>query len=288
MKKAIKSILASIIRKLCWIAAYKGIIPRDNFIDIFPHDKVETKYGSIIFYAPSTVIHWRSKTFFEKEPETLAWIDSFEPGGLFWDIGANVGLYALYAARKGHDVFAFEPVYQNTFVLSRNIYLNGLDDKIKPLPVALARSSKIDDIFMQRPSLGEAENSFGIDKDWRGVQYNTVYRQGTVGFSIDDFLSFFKAKVPAYIKVDVDGLEYEIVYGMSCTLMRPELKEILLELCIDDERYPELLAFLLKNGFILKYKKHSTLFDGTEYKNVYNHVFCRQDALQGVDNAATK
>jgi hypothetical protein len=32
--------------------------------------------------------------------ELIEWIDGFRPNGVFWDIGANVGLCALYAALR--------------------------------------------------------------------------------------------------------------------------------------------------------------------------------------------
>jgi len=40
---------------------------------------------------------WRFKTLFEKEPETIDWINSFRKEDVFWDIGANVGIYSIWA-----------------------------------------------------------------------------------------------------------------------------------------------------------------------------------------------
>ena len=60
-----------------------------------------------------------------KEPETLEWIDQFKGDKIvFWDIGANVGLYSIYAALKHKDIqiISFEPSVNNLRVLSRNIY----------------------------------------------------------------------------------------------------------------------------------------------------------------------
>ena len=42
-----------------------------------------------------------SKYFFSKEPETLEWIDNFsKDSSIFWDIGANIGLYSIYNSIK--------------------------------------------------------------------------------------------------------------------------------------------------------------------------------------------
>jgi len=40
---------------------------------------------------------YRAESFWNKEPETLVWIESFTNGDTFFDVGANIGIYALYA-----------------------------------------------------------------------------------------------------------------------------------------------------------------------------------------------
>ena len=40
----------------------------------------------------------RVRSLFSKEPITLAWIDSFTESETVYDIGANVGMYTIYAA----------------------------------------------------------------------------------------------------------------------------------------------------------------------------------------------
>ena len=45
-------------------------------------------------------ISWRVRTILDKEPDTIEWIDNFSIDNndnfIFWDIGANIGLYSLY------------------------------------------------------------------------------------------------------------------------------------------------------------------------------------------------
>ena len=75
----------------------------------------------------------RAKTYSKKEPDTLDWLDSFESGSCYFDIGANIGQYSLYPAKKyGKDVqiFAFEPQSNNYYALNKNIYLNNLSNHI--------------------------------------------------------------------------------------------------------------------------------------------------------------
>ncbi len=55
----------------------------------------------------------------------IEWIDSIDSGSTFWDIGANIGLYSIYGAVKGLNVLSFEPSALNTFLISKNIEING-------------------------------------------------------------------------------------------------------------------------------------------------------------------
>src|SRR6185437_4913944 len=80
---------------------------------------------SLRLATPNWLADWRVNTFATKEPETLDWIDSLPEGAVLWDIGANVGLYSVYAAKARRcRVWAFEPSVFNVELLARNIFLN--------------------------------------------------------------------------------------------------------------------------------------------------------------------
>ena len=83
---------------------------------------------------PSTL--WRANTFASKEPETLAWIDGMCREDVLWDIGANVGLYTVYAAKRVKSVL-FEPSIFNLELLGRNCSVNEVEDKVVIFPIAL-------------------------------------------------------------------------------------------------------------------------------------------------------
>jgi hypothetical protein len=55
---------------------------------------------TVYLTTPNFLTRYMHKTFFTKEPETLAWIDIFERGSVFYDVGANIGLYSIYAVKK--------------------------------------------------------------------------------------------------------------------------------------------------------------------------------------------
>ena len=94
--------------------------------------------------APNPLNKYRIKTFSTKEPETLAWIDSFKKNSVFWDVGANIGLYSIYAAKASScKVFAFEQSVFNLELLAKNININNLSLQIAIFPIALSNKSGI-------------------------------------------------------------------------------------------------------------------------------------------------
>ena len=99
------------------------------------HNTIYHGATSIVLSTPNALCQYRAKSFSTKEPETLSWLDAIPEGSVFWDVGANVGLYSIYAAKKNRvTVFAFEPSVFNLEFLARNIFLNDLQvHKIKLL-----------------------------------------------------------------------------------------------------------------------------------------------------------
>src|SRR5215467_14181444 len=77
-------------------------------------ERIHTARGSVAFYCLGDLAQWRAQTLLAKEPETIEWIDSFADGDTFWDIGANIGIYSVYAAvSRRVRVLAFEPSAAN-------------------------------------------------------------------------------------------------------------------------------------------------------------------------------
>ena len=72
-------------------------------------------------YDYGEICRYRASSFLYKEPETIRWIDSFEVEDSFLDIGANIGIYSLYAATKGIKATCIEPDALNFALLNMNI-----------------------------------------------------------------------------------------------------------------------------------------------------------------------
>ena len=64
--------------------------------------RTELKFGEISaqYVTPNTATRWRVDTLFEKEPITIEWIAGFKPDDVLIDVGANVGMYTIWAAKS--------------------------------------------------------------------------------------------------------------------------------------------------------------------------------------------
>lgn len=203
------------------------------------------------FHIPNWITLYRAETFSSKEPETLAWIDKFEKNSIFWDIGANVGLYSIYAAKTKHSItYAFEPSFFNLEFLVKNINKNNLQNKINIVPIALSDNNCINTFNMSNIEWGGALSTFSKSYDQNGNNLKIEFNYNTVGITANDACKFFNIPRPNYIKIDVDGIEHLILSGMSNIL--DETKEILIELNDNFiEQAEKSYNFLNSHGFTL-------------------------------------
>jgi FkbM family methyltransferase len=236
------------------------------------HNNLELKFA-----APNSLCRFRSNTFSTKEPETLAWIDGLNEGSILWDIGANVGLYSVYAVKKRNcKVFAFEPSVFNLELLARNINLNGMSDQIALVPIALTDQSGFSKLRMTSTDLGGALSTFGKDYGWDGQTIKQVFEFQTLGLSIENVVENLSIPVPDYIKMDVDGIEHLILEGGESVLKK--IKGILIEVNDDfHEQASQCELLLTKAGLILKDKLHSEYVASSKagFQNCFNQIWVR-------------
>jgi FkbM family methyltransferase len=219
---------------------------------------------------------WRFDTLLEKEPETIEWIESFKAGETLWDIGANVGIYSIYAAQQGINVVAFEPHFANYFQLCINIMLNNLQEKILPLCLALSDKKSVSTINLASIDFGTSMSSFGSNLDFRGNAFNPAFRQGMVGYDIDKLVTDFGLTPPNYFKIDVDGIELKIVEGGQRIFSDPAVKSISIELVDTDQMQVQSVTDILENaGLHFIHKKQNPAFATPQTKDVLNFLYRR-------------
>lgn len=216
---------------------------------------VPTTEGMLHFMTPTHLLQARAGSMLSKEPDTTSWIDSFKSGDVFWDVGANVGVFSLYAARR-RDVrtLAFEPSADNYMVLCKNVEMNDLGDRLVPYCIALAGNTELGVLNSPSRQMGAALHQFGLrgetSRYWHGEI--STFAQGVVGFTIDDFIRQFQPLFPTRLKIDVDGLEWPILQSARQTLHDQRLQSVMVELPVSSEaECGRAIAWLSAAGFDL-------------------------------------
>lgn len=152
-------------------------------------------------------------------------------GGLFLDIGANVGSYTILAVKAGQaDALCVEPAPLAFARLQRNLRCNDISHRCDARQVVAGG--------------GHGSIRFSTDQDTTnhvvGADYSGSSSEVPV-FSVDDLL---EGRSAAVWKVDVEGFETQVLSGASSGLSDPAVKVVLLE---GDE--PVIREQMLQRGF---------------------------------------
>ena len=127
-----------------------------------PRCEIEHAGTRMIFATPNSGTKWRVDTIHSKEPCTLEWIASFDRADVLVDIGANVGMYTVWAAAtRGVNVFAFEPEAQNYALLNRNILFNRLQQRVKAYCIGLSDTAGLSELYMADVVAGGSCHALG-------------------------------------------------------------------------------------------------------------------------------
>jgi FkbM family methyltransferase len=241
--------------------------------------KLNGKDVPFSFYTPNPLARLRAETFSTKEPETLEWIDKYAPeGGVFFDIGTNVGLYSIYHAKtKGGITYSFEPSVFNLKLLVKNINLNNCQDKIKIIANPLTSANSFADFNLQSTTESGALSSFGVDYGHDGKKLNIQTSYKTLGFSLDYLVeNNIISDRPSTIKIDVDGIEHLILRGATQVLSNPSCRSVLIE--VNDsflELATEVDTILKEAGFTFLEKKSAEIV-AEGVNKTYNQIWIKK------------
>jgi FkbM family methyltransferase len=206
-------------------------------------NKDVTKVENAKFYTPNDTTRWRAKTLLTKEPITIQWIESMQEGEILFDVGANVGGYSVWAGLRGIKVFSFEPEAENFAILTRNLAMNGLAPNA--YPIAISDKSGFDTLHLSSFGGGGSCHSFRESLKFDGTPKESQFQQGSIGIALDAIKG--QLPQPDHIKIDVDGLEWNVIKGAIDTLKG--VKSLLIEVNPKIPRHLELIDILKVLGF---------------------------------------
>ena len=160
-------------------------------------------------------------------------------------------------------------------MLTRNVQLNHLEDRIVAYCVALAGATELGVLNLDSAAPGAAMSQFGrVGEVSRYASHATPLVHGMVGFSIDEFIARFTPPFPTHLKVDVDGLEWPILQGASRTLSDPRLASAMVELSLTDRAERErAIAAIAEAGLQLVSRGGA---QGAAGEQAANHLFVRR------------
>lgn len=281
MMQSIKQAAKSAVRAAAHLTGRTklGAYFHDQVIRLNMEHVVEVKHNgaALRFAAPNSLCRWRAETFASKEPETLEWIDAIPRGAVFWDVGANVGLYSVYAAKtRGLRVWSFEPSVFNLELLARNVALNGLAADVCIVPVALSDKLASSQMRLTTTEWGGALSTFGEKFGWDGKAIPQVFEFRTIGLTMEDAIRRLDIPQPQYIKMDVDGIEHLILSGGAGVL--GSVQQVLIEINDDFKAQAEQCAQRLsKAGLVLREKRHSEIIatSSSGFEGCFNQVWVR-------------
>jgi FkbM family methyltransferase len=277
IKKMLKGLIAGSVRlsRKTSLGRYR----HDIIVNSAMREHVVVNHGGqrMLLAAPNWLCRFRAATFSTKEPETLEWIDALPPDAVLWDVGANVGLYSVYAAKhRNARVYAFEPSVFNLELLARNANLNHVSDRICIVPLALSDASGPSQLRMTSTDWGGALSTFGRDFGWDGKAIAQVFAFQTYGLTMDDAVQRLGLSQPDFIKMDVDGIEHIILAGGNAVLR--SVRGVLIEINDSFKEQAERSSQLLSGaGLQFVAKRHSSILESSTegFQRTFNQIWIR-------------
>ncbi len=164
----------------------------------------------------------RAETLLTKEEGTIRWIDEeVQEGDVFYDIGANIGIFTLPAAKRVGPqgmVFAFEPHMANAKALLGNVTANQFGPWTKVISSPLSDTEGFEAFNYHSAESGSSMSQFGERADVMERPFEPCYSEWKMGTSIDALLAAGAIRPANVIKIDVDGNELKVLQGMQSLL----------------------------------------------------------------------
>lgn len=156
---------------------------------------INTDYGIIAVHENDLISNILEKTHIW-EPYNIALINQYvKPGDVVLDIGANIGLFTIVlsdAVQSTGIVHSFEPVKMNYILLEEN-------------------TNTLSNVIRYNTALGNVNGNITMNSEYGNAGNSYIINEVTGDIPIIRLDSLNLS--PNFIKIDVQGFEYDVILG---------------------------------------------------------------------------
>ena len=188
----------------------------------------------------------RVRTLMNEEQMIYDLCEELQPNDIFYDIGANIGVYSCLAGSITTEgqVVAFEPHPENIKSLTSNIDRNGINAAI--LETALSDESDTLVLAEEGSGAGHGEHQITEDSTKNGIRIDVR--------SLDAVRRGEGLPQPNVLKIDVEGAEYDVIKGGLQTLSANDCRLVYCEIHPEKVQtfggsYDDVIDTLAESGF---------------------------------------
>lgn len=224
--------------------------------------------GQQITYDSSTVIGGLLMTVgeFENREMELCKEYIFENSNII-DIGANIGLHSIYFSglAKNGCIFALEPSLSTFSFLASNI---ANVSNIVPINIACCDAGGVADFYHT------ADNAYSSLIDTKRKTVTSIRKVPCM--KVDDIVRGLDLTGVDFVKIDVEGLEFEVLHGMTDVIskFRPVIFCEIYKGTHSNQQPEKTVEFLVKKGYRALVICKGRLIDYVEHNDAFfNYLF---------------
>jgi FkbM family methyltransferase len=225
-------------------------------------------FGHLISYDPSTDIGGKlfASGEFEKN-ETLLCKEYISEKSIVLDIGANIGLHSIYFSSLAKEgcILSFEPSLTTFKFLAENV---ANIPNIVPINLAISNEGKVASFYHT------SDNAYSSLMDTRRKAVVSIVKVPCM--KVDDVVSGLCLNRVDFVKIDVEGLEFEVLKGMVEVISKYQ-PVIFCEIYkgeSSNQRPDETVQFLIEKGYRAFVMAQGKLIDYERHNDsLYNYLF---------------
>jgi len=158
---------------------------------------------------------------------------------IVFDVGANVGVFSLYASKYAKHVYAFEPALEHFDTLNRMVAFNHLDN-VTPIKKAIYINDGVLPFYHNKN-----RTMYSLHM---GVEDGSQPKEHVETVRLDTFMKEQKIDHVNMLKLDIEGSEFEILGSESFRKVAPKIDVVIGETHQWANRHPHQIVEALKNN----------------------------------------